>query len=326
MSSKVDVSICIVNWNAKEYLDRCLRSIQETVPPIRFETIVVDNASGDGSQESVKKNHPDVILIENTENLGFAAANNQALEKAKGETVFLLNPDSELLPGCLEKLRKALKKYPAAAVVAPKLLNTDKSLQRSVRRFPTYKTVLYRYTFLKKLGIFAKDEARNKMDDFEFDRELPVEQPAGAALLIRKEVLDKVGWMDPAFFLFYEEVDLCRRIKQRGHEILFIPGARMIHHQGKSRQKNRRQIFLPTVKSMFYYFNKNHGERTTRLFKWVFKPLFVFSTFWDVLEEGLSYWIYRIKKDDYRAKRKKERCHLKALFLKNDLFEFIFRT
>lgn len=325
MSSKIDVSICIVNWNAKEYLDRCLRSIKDSTPPLSCQTIVVDNASTDGSVEMIRQLYPDIHLIENKMNLGFATANNQAIALATGETIFLLNPDTELLPQSLQALIDHLSQNPKCAIVAPKLLNTDGSLQRSVRRFPNFKTVLYRYTFLKKLGIFSQEEAKNKMADFSFEEEKSVDQPAGAALLIRRDILEKVGRLDPTFFLFYEEVDLCRRIKGRGHDIVYLPASRVVHHEGKSRQKNRQQLFLPTIKSLFYYLKKHHGVKSTQAFKWVFKPLFVLTTFWDVIEESFSYGVYRFKKDTYRAQRKREKVQLKADFLRRDLFEFLFK-
>ncbi len=326
MKSKIDVSICIVNWNAGDFLGRCLKSIQETTANLSCETLVVDNASSDGSQIGIAEKYRNVTLIENKDNRGFATANNQALDISKGEWVFFLNPDTELLPHCLDDLLLYLKEHSSVGIVAPKLLNSDGSIQRSVRRFPNFKTAFYRYTFLKKLGLFKKDELLNKMKGFDFSKEQSVEQPAGAALFMRKDLLDKVGWMDPEFFLFYEEVDLCYRVKNRGYEITYYPKAEAIHHSGKSRQKNRKNIFLPTVKSLFHYFNKNVGIKQTRRFKWVFKPLFILSTIWDVLEEALSYLVYRIKKDEYRANRKKQLFSLKAEFLKKDLFEFLFKA
>lgn len=325
MSSKVDISICVVNWNAKDFLDRCLNSIQKTIQELSYEVIIVDNASEDGSKEMVAEKYPRMTLIANSENRGFATANNQALEKVSGEWVFFLNPDTEILPHCLDRLKDYLETHEGVGIVAPKLLNTDGTVQRSVRRFPNFKTALYRYTFFKKMGLFSSEESKNKMSDFDFNCERSVEQPAGAALFMRKDLLDKVGWMDPSFFLFYEEVDLCLRFKKRGYEIIYYPEAEVIHHSGKSRQKNRKNIFLPTLKSMFYYFEKHNGSKKTALFKWLFKPLFIVSTFLDVFEESLSYLVYKIKKDDYRANRKKQLYSLKADFLKKDLGEFLFR-
>jgi len=326
MNSKIDVSICIVNWNVRDYLDRCLRSIKETTAPLSCQIIVVDNASSDNSLDMLKQKYPNIKLIENKTNLGFATATNQALDLAKGDTIFLLNPDTELLPQALQTLLDFIKKHPNSAIVAPKLLNTDGSLQPSVRRFPNFKIILYRYTILKHIGIFSREEAKGKMADFSFEEQKSVDQPAGAALLIRRDILEKVGRLDPTFFLFYEEVDLCRRIKRCGYDIMYLPASQVVHHGGKSRQNNRHQLFLITLKSLFYYLNKHHGEKPTQLFKWFFKPLFIFSTVLDVLGEGFSYWVYRLRKDAYRAKRKKEKCHLKAKFLRHDLFEFLFRT
>lgn len=326
MASTIEVSICIVNWNAREFLERCLRSIEATAAPVSHEVIVVDNASQDGSCEMVRQQFPSARLISNERNLGFATANNQAFEVARGEWVYLLNPDTELKPGSLSALLHYLKEKPGAAVAAPRLLNTDGTLQPSVRRFPNFKTAFSRHTILKKLSLFSGEEASHKMADFGFDRELSVDQPAGAALLIRRAILEEVGRLDPHFFLFYEEVDLCKRIKERGYEIYFYPQAEVIHHEGKSRQKNRKQLFLPTLKSMFYYFSKHRGPAATRAFKWLFKPLFIFSTLYEVAEDGLNYWIYLLKKDAYRAQRKKEKCRLKADFLRRDLVEFLFKT
>lgn len=257
----MDLSIIIVNWNVRELLLACLASIERTKGNVRCEVIVVDNASSDGSSAAVHERFPEVRLLPLTANIGFARANNRALHEAHGRYIFFLNPDTEVLPGCLERLVRDLDQHPERALVAPQIVNPDGTFQKgSIRRDPTILTqfliMLKVQRFFRAAGMFSGYYC----EDFDPAKEQRVDQPMGAALCVRRSVLDRLGSFDEHFFLWFEEVDLCKRIRSAGDEIWYDPLARVIHHGGQSFRQR-----LPLTKQLIYnrsalhYFLKHHG-------------------------------------------------------------------
>ena len=234
--SACELSVVIVNWNVREMLRACLSSIFAgwNDDPGRLEVIVVDNASPDGSAEMVRTDFPQVILIENHGNPGFAVANNQAIRVSNGRSVMLLNPDTEVLGDALGDMVRYLDANPAVGMVAPKLLNSDGSVQSSRRRFPTLATAFLESTVIQQWwrdnrvlrNYYMQDRSDDEMHDVDF--------AMGACLMVRRKVIDEVGLLDEGFFMYSEEVDWCRRIKQAGWRIVYLPVARVIHHGGQS--------------------------------------------------------------------------------------------
>lgn len=243
------LSIIIVSWNTEELLRKCLYSIYENNKEISFEVFVVDNNPKDKTVEMVKKEFPSVNLIVNTKNLGFAKANNQAISKSRGEFVMLLNPDTEIIDNSLIEMVNFLEKREDIGVLGPKLLNSDKSWQPSTRRFPT---PLNQLVILFKLHhIFPRLKIYRKylMRDFDGKSEREVDQIMGAAFLIRREVIKKIGALDERYFIWFEEVDYCKMVKEAGWKVYYNPEFKIIHHGGES------FIQLGTLKKQYRYFS-----------------------------------------------------------------------
>lgn len=255
MSAKL--SVIVVSWNVVKLLRRCLQTLSEELSTINAEVFVVDNASADGSAQMVAKEFPQFHLIANDSNLGFAVANNQALKMSGGEYVLLLNPDTEVQPGALSKLIGFLDQNPKAGIVAPQLLNSDGSIQRSCREFPTFAGMLYELLGLSKMFPSHPLFGRYKMLEFDHDYIRAVDQPEGACLMMRQSVIDEVGTLDEGFFMLFEEVDWCYRIKKAGWEIWFTPEAKVIHHYGQSIKQVKARMILSSHRGLFRYWKKH---------------------------------------------------------------------
>ena len=248
-----DVSAIVVTHNAAEWVQRSLGSLEGT----GAEVIVVDNASTDGTPGLVREKFPEARVIEQ-ENKGFGAGNNAGMRAASGRYYLLLNPDAWLTEGALEKLVAFADKHPEAAVVGPRLLNPDGSLQRSVRGYPSPWRIATEYFFLRKLG--PRTHALNAFFGEQFDHESTreAEYLFGACMLVRREAVDAVGGFDEDFFLMSEEVDWCYRFREAGWKVLFYPGAEVFHVVGAS--LNPRQ-FHAIVRGHLQFLRKHRGER-----------------------------------------------------------------
>ncbi len=263
----VDLSVVIVNWNVCDLLRRCLHSILVNLPH-EIEIIVVDNASTDGSVEMVRTEFPDVRVIANTENRGFPSGNNQGITEAQGRYILLLNPDTEMLGDALATMVNYADEHPDVGVVGPQLLNTDGSVQPSRRRLPTLATAFFESTWLQPYAprrLLDHYYAHDRPDDAIQD----VDWVKGAALMARREAIEQVGLMDERFFMYSEELDWCRRFRDAGWRIVYLPTAQVIHHEGKSSEQviAARHIHFQTSKVR--YFRKYHGRlaaETLRLF------------------------------------------------------------
>jgi GT2 family glycosyltransferase len=256
----MNLSIVILNWKVKDLLRQCLLSIYRHTEGIEFEVIVVDNDSGDGSVEMVRKEFPQAKVIDNGANLGFAAGNNPGIREAKGEFVLLLNPDTELTDNAFAKMMSVMRVNPDVGVLGPTLLNSDGSLQLSVRRFPTPASqalvMLKLHNFLPRL----KPVREYFASGFDYLSPSSVDQVMGAVFMIRRNVLDKVGLLDERFFIWFEEVDYCRRAVDAGFDIMYTPDARVIHHGGESFGQvfgMKKQMYLNA--SLLKYIRKHFG-------------------------------------------------------------------
>ncbi len=243
------LSIVIVSWNVRDLLKECLGSIFHFAPSFPFEVFVVDNASSDGSAAMVSADFPNVTLITNTENRGFAYACNQAIRQSKGEYVLLLNCDGHVIENTLNTFVQFLDSHPKAGIAGCHIINPDGSTQTSVRRFPTILSQLLMmlkvHHMLPNLPLFKKYFAA----DFDYSQPQQIDQPMGAAFLMRKKCLDDIGLLDELFFIWFEEVDLCKRAKVAGWEIWYDAESTVVHHGGQSfKQRNilQKQINLFT--------------------------------------------------------------------------------
>ena len=312
----MELSIIIVSWNVKKELITCLKSIKKHWPQYDFETIVVDNASTDGTSEMISGDFPDVIKIENKENRGFAAANNQGVKIAKGRYILFLNPDTRIEDDTLNKLISFMHDNPDIGACGPKLLNEDGTIQSSVRRFPTFRAALYRHTILNLVGLFRGQYHKWLMKDFTYDVQADVCQLMGAALLVRSSVIKQVGTMDEVFFMYFEEVDLCYRIKQAGWRIVFTPDATVTHFGGCSARQVPvgKRIFM--LKSLITFFKKNYGDFRTKLFAFIFKPLVILMHFYYLCREIVKYIFTFFTFNNDRRLRCIRRMKNSALFIR----------
>jgi GT2 family glycosyltransferase len=274
----MQLSIIIVCWNVRDELLNCLRSIFANPPGCVYEIIVIDNASSDGTVDAVNRQFPAVKLIANNENRGFAAANNQGIEVAHGRYIFFLNPDTVLKNNSIDILLDYMEHNTDVGACSPRLLFEDGRIQKTVRRFPSYTGALHRHTFFKVLGIFKPAYNKWLMKDFSYNQIAEVEQVIGAALMVRKEVLDNVGPMDEKnFFMYYEEVDLCYRIKQAEWRVMFVPDAEIVHLAGRSSGQVPVEKTIMAMTSLLRFFKKHRSRFSSTLFSLLFKSAFVLN-------------------------------------------------
>lgn len=264
----MDVSVIIVSWNGKDLLRRCLASLLERTRGASFETFVVDNASSDGSAAMVAKEFPGVTLVANTRNAGFAAACNEGIRRAQGEFILLLNPDTELREDAVSALVAAMRARPYVGIAGPRMLNPDGSLQPSVRRAPTLLSqILIMFKLhndlpIVRLPLLRKVPALRRYfaDDMDYGVAQRVGQVMGAAFLIRGSVIKDLGLLDERYFIWFEEVDYCKRAADKGIQTWYLPEASVVHHGGASFAKEfsvKKQRYFDT--SLRTYMRIHHG-------------------------------------------------------------------
>jgi len=250
------LSMVIVNTNEWKVLQPCLESVFAHPPADPFEVIVVDNASTDGSRDLIAKMYPSVVLVPNSTNLGFAAANNRGIRIALGEFILLLNPDTVVRAGALAALCRTMDAHPEAGVVGCKLLFPDGNLQRTVRTFPSvwnlFCDAFFLTTVLKPIPLFS----RYYLPGFDYDTEQQVDWVIGAAFLIRRTLLDRIGLLDEQFYMYTEEVDFCYRAVQNGFQVWYTPSSEIVHFWGGMSAFNRRVITWTNV-SMKLFLEKH---------------------------------------------------------------------
>jgi len=259
-----EVSVVVVNWNTQDILRDCLRSIYEQGGEIDLEVIVVDNASTDGSVEMVKKDFPQITLIENSQNRGFAAANNQGIAISKERYVLLLNSDTVVLDNAIAKTAAFADSHPEAAVVGCRVLNPDRTLQPTCFMFPSILNMLLSSTYLYKLFPKSKFFGRERMTWWNRNDIREVDVVTGCFMLVRQDAIKKVGSMDEQFFMYGEETDWCYRFKQAGWKILFTPCAEIIHLGGQSAKKKAVTMIVQIRKSILQFMKKHHGPLVYR--------------------------------------------------------------
>ncbi len=249
----------VVTYNALPYVEQCLQSVAG------WSTVVVDHGSTDGTVGLVRERFPGVRVVEQ-ENLGLAAGWNRGIRETAGPYVLILNADAWAVGDGVQRLLAFADEHPEAAVVGPKLLNTDGSLQRSVRGFPTLWRLATEYFFLRKLAPRSGVLNAFYAGGFEHDRVREAEFVMGSAMLVRREAIEQVGPLDEGFFLFSEETDWCYRFRQAGWKVLFFPGAEFVHVGGAS---HGGRMFTENLRGHLRFLAKHRGpaeaERARRL-------------------------------------------------------------
>ncbi|MBI1798269.1 MAG: glycosyltransferase family 2 protein [Candidatus Eisenbacteria bacterium] len=255
----MDLSIVIVNYRSRDALLTCLATLEDTAAGLERETVVVDNDSRDGTPEALAQWAPSARLIANRENVGYARAVNQGIGATTGEFILIMNPDCELRPGAARRLVEYLRAHPRAAITGPRILNSDGSLEYSVRSFPDPLTFLFnRYSLLTRLFPGNRWSRRYLMSDWDHATVRDVDWMSGACLVARREAIDRVGGMDEAFFMFNEDVDWCRRMQFAGWSNVYVPDAVCVHHIGASRRRTASRVILERHRGMIHYFHKHH--------------------------------------------------------------------
>jgi GT2 family glycosyltransferase len=246
------LSVVIVNWNTREFLHACLSSLREFPPrAMPMEVIVIDNASSDGSAAMVKAEFSDMKLIESGGNLGYAKGNNLGLEAAQGEWLLTLNPDTEVFAETLDLALKSLTSRPEVGVLGAKQLHPDEGVQRSIRGFPTFKGLVN--------DVLGWGEDTYRLRQFDYETAQPAPQPMGTFLLFRREALEAVGGrFDEQFPIFFNEVDLLYRMKQKGWGAFYDPEVRVKHFGGASTRQVRKSMIWESHRSLVRYFDKHH--------------------------------------------------------------------
>jgi GT2 family glycosyltransferase len=255
----MDLSVVTVNYRSLEPLLACLASMPAAASGLSRETFVIDNEKGSGVRAALEARFPEVRVIENQENVGYARAVNQGIRASAGEFVLVLNPDCELRAGSLATLAEYLRAHPRAAIAGPKILNPDGTLEYSARSFPTHLTFLFnRYSLLTRLFPGNPFSRRYLLTDWDHASVRGVDWLSGACLLVRRDAIEHVGPMDEAFFMFNEDVDWCRRMKLAGHDSVYVPDAVVMHHVGASRGKVSARVIYGRHRGMIHYFHKHH--------------------------------------------------------------------
>lgn len=255
----IDLSIIVVNWNTRDILWDCLKSVYEQTKDISFEVIVIDNASSDDSVKMVKSEYPQVVLIENNVNRGFAAANNQGMQVAKGRYVLLLNSDTIVLDSAIQKTLAFATQHPEAAVVGCKVLNPNRSLQPTCFMFPSLLNLFLSSTYLYKLFPHNRFFGREQMTWWARDDVREVEVVTGCFMLVRKEAIVQVGMMDESFFMYAEETDWCYHFKKADWKLLFTPDSQIIHLGGQSSKTVRPKMIIQLRIGILQFIRKHHN-------------------------------------------------------------------
>ncbi len=251
----MDLSICVAGYNSKAFLEQCFDSIynSEKDSNLTFEIIFIDDASRDASLDYVRQKFPQIITIQNEFNQGFARTNNKGIALSKGRYVLLLNADTVTKSGALSALVNFMDEHPEVGAAGPQLLNPDNSLQPSGRSFPKLGTLLS--------AMFKKGQQQYLTAGRDYSKVTRIDEVSGAAIIVRREVLEQIGGLDKRIFLYYEDVDWCYRIWQAGWQIYYVPQSQIIHYGGQSTAQIGLRMQLEDTWSTYYYFRKHHGWR-----------------------------------------------------------------
>jgi GT2 family glycosyltransferase len=279
-----DVSVVIVTWKVVDLVETCLRTLIEGTERATLEILVIDNDSRDGTLEMIAEKFPAVTAIDTGANLGFSGGNNHGFARATGRHVLLLNPDTEVAPGAVDRLVEALDASPDLGLVGPKVLLPSGKIQLPcARRFPT----LWNQA-LEILGVSQKYPAHPvfghyRMGFWDHGDERDVEAVSGCCLLVRRELLDRVGRLDESFFMYGEDLDLCWRVRRTGARIRYVPSAEILHLSESSSAQDEHRMFIETFESMYRFFRKNRGALAAFAYRLITGGV---SAAWWVLENG----------------------------------------
>ncbi len=258
--NSIALSIVIVSYNTRDMLAACLASLDAS------EIVVIDNASTDESVRMMQKEYPHVRVIQNSENTGFARANNQGIGACRGEYILLLNPDTVVQPGALRRMIEFMNTCPQAGVVGPQLLNADGTLQPSGRNFPSLVSAIAELLPVPERWRVRLRGGLNR----DYNLVVQVDEVSGAAMCVRRTVFDQIGLLDADFFFLGEDIDLCWRCRKAGWQVYYLPAARVVHHSGGSRnQADAWRISLFAQRGYYRLFQKHRADSEKAILKTV---------------------------------------------------------
>jgi GT2 family glycosyltransferase len=259
-ATAVMVSVVIVSWNAREYLLQCLASLDERTCRYPMELIVVDNASSDGSPEAVASWYPRVQLIRNSSNLGFAKANNLGIAASSGRYICLVNSDVKVLPDCITRLVNYCEEHPEAGMAGPRIIGRDGKLQRSCRGFPGVWNMLCRALALDSLVPRCRLFTGYSLRHWAQDSLRLVDILTGCFWLVRRRALEQAGLLDESFFMYGEDMDWCKRFRDKGWRVMFVPSAEALHYGGGSSSNAPVRFYIERHRADLHYWEKHHSR------------------------------------------------------------------
>lgn len=255
----MDLSAVVVTYHSRDHVADCLRSLERARGALATETLVVDNASADGTVAAVRADFPRVRVIETGDNLGYAKAVNRGIRESAGEFVLVLNPDCVLAAGALAALHAWMRAHPRCAIAAPRIRNPDGTVEFSARAFPTHWTFLFnRYSLATRLWPGNPWSRRYLLSDWDHASDRAVDWVSGACMLVRREAIAQVGGMDEFYFMFNEDVDWCHAMKRAGWSVDFVAAAEVVHAIGASKGRVSDRVILERHRGMIHYFRKYH--------------------------------------------------------------------
>lgn len=308
----MELSIIIVNWNTRDYLKDCLKSILENIKNVSFEVIVIDNNSSDGSAEMVKNEFPYVKLIASDVNTYFAKGNNIGYEISDGDYIAFLNPDTIIYPNTYETAVAYLRTNPQVGAISCKFMNPDGSFQRGYhRRFPNISTIFFCFTpfggFIDKHFLKRRYECIYLYNDKNFDKIEKIDQPGATFMVVPRVILEKIGVFDEKFPLLFNDVDLCKRIWEAGFEIHLLPYIAITHYGGRGVKQLGFAVHKYFFMGCYRYFRKHHGITSALLVSTLFLtnllPLFAVSVVNIISEYIFSVKEYGMIKTNKKAVR-----------------------
>ncbi len=256
----MDLSIIIVNYNTKELLKQTIESVMDTAEQaVKYEIIVSDNGSKDGSCEMMKSSFPEIRFIENNANLGFAKANNEAIKESSGRYILLLNSDTVVKNNCLERCVSYMDRHSNIGALGCKVILPDGRLDHACKRgFPT---PLASLSYILRLDRLLKNNKKFGQYDMTYvgeDEISEVDAVMGAFMIVRREAVLEVGGLDEDFFMYGEDIDWCYRIKEKGYKIIYYPEGEIIHYKGSSSKKRRFMTVYEFHRAMYIFYNKHY--------------------------------------------------------------------
>ncbi len=256
MNEKAHISVVVISFNGMEFIEDCLATVQTSLENVGSEILVVDNGSSDGAVELIESRYSNIQLIKNKSNLGFAKAVNQGIENSCGEYILLLNQDTRIIEDAIVKLAERMESDSNIGTIGPKYIGFDGKLQKACRAFPKYRDLIFTFLGLSKLFPKSKIFSSWKMGWFDHLQEAEVDQPMGAALMVKRSVLNEIGGFDEQFRIFFNDVDFCRRVKKAGYINLYYPSAVIEHYYGGSIKKIKPQMVMEWHGAIVRYFKK----------------------------------------------------------------------